>query len=78
MTDITAGGGAPPGRLQIQFSIHHDKPAPPGRALWEVYARRWLVIEECLGSVIATGKDEAMANARGKWPHEKHIRVYPA
>lgn len=77
MSDITAGGGATPGRLKIKIKRIHDKPEPGGRSSWQVFGRRWLIVEKPLGYVNAIGREEALRKAIEKWPEERHLVVYP-
>ncbi len=78
MSDVAAGGGATPGRLKIKIKRVEDKPPPTGRASWQVFAMRWLVVEAPLGYVNAINREDALAKARAKWPGERRITVYPA
>lgn len=77
MTDITFGGSSP-GRLKIKLSWVKPRPDPAGRASWEVFGRRFLVVNIHLGYVNADGREDAMRRAREKWPDERHITISPA
>lgn len=77
MTDTTAGGRASPGRLKVKFKLAKVGPDPTGLSSWEVYARRWLLVDVHLGYLNANGRDHAMELARAKWPHERRIVLHP-
>nr|DAH84848.1 MAG TPA: hypothetical protein [Caudoviricetes sp.] len=66
-----------PGRLKIKVKVGRRTPEPLGNASWEVSSRRWLVVEVHLGYVNAKGRDEALATALLKWPHERRLTVNP-
>lgn len=78
MSDIAFGGMSSPGRLKIKMKLGDNKPEPKGRASWEVFAKRFFVVEFKLGYVNAAGKSEALAAARSKWPQERNLVVFPA
>ena len=78
MTDATANPPrAPGGRVKFRVrKIRDDGYREDRRASWTVTARRWLIFDVALGYVNATGRSDAMAKARAKWPDERRLRVY--
>lgn len=78
MTDFTLPQGAH-GRLKVKFKLvrHSDEnPDPPRRVSWEVVTTRWVIFDFHLGWINAKSRDEAMTEARMKWPNERRLSVW--
>jgi hypothetical protein len=66
------------GKLKIQAQFIREGPDPTGLSRWDVYAKRYLIIDLHIGTVIAGSRDEALRLAKLHYPNERRLAVSPA
>lgn len=76
--DTTVGDGERTAGLKLKIKFSKEGPDPKGLSRWDVFQKRYLIVEVLIGHVLAGSRDDALSKARALWPGLKRITVAPS